>query len=148
MNEIDQAITSKGGELPPSRQDVVNAEQSRLITMIQCFMASHINKMRQEHCEGCQHQWPSQRDHTCLMESPQYHVINHFDKALNLITKEVLSTIYAFHQRTLPSIDIPSFKDTKKHVIRGGLEDMVDCESDNEVNVEYARFRETMKLFL
>ena len=131
--------------LPPARQEAIRSENAAINKAIRFFLGCYIDKARQATCEGCQLSYPSQRDHHCMIEEPEYHVDRHFDNALRDIPANVVSALFAFNGRLLPTVDWNAYKETHANSLREDLELLL---SPTEETREFNDFYECLKLFL
>ena len=104
--------------------------------------------MRHAECEGCIRNYPSQRDHLCMMEETEYHIDKYFDGALSSISPDFVAAVFGFHGKILPAMDWCAYRAAHSSDLRDGLVDLVNPVFDD---VEYGSlhdFYNTMKLFI
>ena len=98
MDAIEKAITDIG-HLPASREKEHDEEKRFLKKVMQYLLGTYINKMRHTECEGCVKSYPSQRDHSCLMEEADYHIDRHCQTSPRILMQVCLpSTGEHYHQ--------------------------------------------------
>ena len=115
---------------------------------MQYFIGTYINKMRHAECEGCIRNYPSQRDHLCMMEETEYHIDKYFDSALSSISRDFVAAVFGFHGKILPAMEWGAYRAAHSSDLRDGLVDLVNPVFDD---VEYGSlhdFYNTMKLFI
>ena len=147
MDAIEKAITDIE-HLPASREKEHDEEKRFLKKVMQYLLGTYINKMRHTECEGCVKSYPSQRDHSCLMEEADYHIDRLFDSALSNISQDFVASVFAFHGRTLPPMDWVVYKATHTAELHDGLVDLINPVFDDVEFGSLHDFYNAMKLFV
>ena len=147
IDDIENAITDIG-HLPASREKELDEEKRFMKKVMQYLLGTYINKMRHVECEGCIRSYPSQRDHSCLMEETDYHIDKHFDSAMSHISQDFVAGVYAFHGKILPAMDWAAYKAAHSVNLRDGLADLVNPVFDDAEFGSLHDFYNTMKLFI
>ena len=134
------------GELPTTRRDEIEKEAKQLRSVMKYVISCYIKKTKIESCEGCQKNYSSQRDHACLMDDPVDLVRRHFECGIQLVTKPVLSAIYAYQDARLPFIDVDAYKTAHKVSL---IEEMKEeaYGDDREEMCQFYDMSEAFKMF-
>ena len=73
VTQIEEAVAGLG-DLPVNRLEQLSEGKVLLKNIVQFLLACYINKVRHGECEGCIRNYPSLRDHSCLMGDIDYQI--------------------------------------------------------------------------
>ena len=145
--QIEEAIADLG-DLPAVREEEISEEKAFLKKIVQFLLGLHINKIRHAECEGCIRNYPSQRDHACLMDDIDYQIDKYFDTALVGLCREIVAAAFAFHGRRLPEMDWKAYKIANSNDLHKGLGEIVNPVFENVDSQPLNNFYNAMKLYI
>ena len=145
--QIEVAIVAIG-DVPPTRVEEIEEEKRFMKKVMQYLLGTYINKMRHTECEGCIRNYPSQRDHSCMMEETDSHIEKYFDSALSSISHDFVAAVFGFHGKFLPAMDWGAYKASHSSDLRNGVADLVNPVFDDVEFGSLHDFYNEMKLFI
>ena len=134
--QIEVAIVAIGS-VPPTRVEEIEEEKIFMKKVMQYLLATYINKMRHTECEGCIRNYPSQRDHSCMMGETYSHIEKYFDSVLSNISHDFVAAVFGFHGKFLPAMDWKAYKASHSSDLHNSLADLVNPVFDD---VEFGSF--------
>ena len=147
FTQIEEAVAHHG-DLPVTRKEQLSEENDFLKKIVQFLLGCYINKVRHVHCEGCIRSYPSQRDHSCLMEDIDYQIDKYFETAMSELSREIVAAVFAFHGKRLPEMDWKAYKTANSSDLHHGLSEIVNPSLENIESEQLNNFYNAMKLYI